>query len=187
MRADWEDLLKTKHNLETEAGIFAFIEDCQDWAKRQIEAGNEIGIRSIIIGREMVAGRTTEPGKVGCVAALADYMLDRELDEAGMSERIDHRKDILAMAIMGIGQAVDAVAIIMVNEAFMAPGPETNVSPSEHPNREDIVFTTLEHRTVGQHIWVGKVTNGKNPSVGEFDKAGGKFEGRFANLLQPKK
>jgi hypothetical protein len=183
MKADWGELLKTKHDVTTEAGIFAFIEDCQRWAVKNVENGNEIGIRSIIIGREVIDGKPTD--KVGCVAALADYMLDGELDEVGITDAIDHRKDILAMAIMGIGQAVNAVAIVMINEAFMAPGPDTGIAPSEHPQKQDIIFTTLEHATVGQHIWVAKVNEADDkPSVEEFTKAGGEFQGRFANLLK---
>jgi hypothetical protein len=122
-------------------------------------------------------------------------MLDRELNNVDLHATIDGRKDILAMAIMGIAEAVNAVAIIMINEASLVSGVAaeaiadgTAPAPSEHPDREDIVFTTLEHRTVGNFIWVATVTkiDGKM-SVGEYKDMGEEgFSGRFCNLLTPR-
>jgi hypothetical protein len=186
---DWE-LLDTKHDLASQDGAFAFMRDCQEWAKAEVEAGREVGIQSIIVGRKTIDDKPEGEPTVMC--ALSDRQLDHELEAVEIGATTDARKDLLAMTIKGIADGVNAVAIIMINEASLVSGSAAEdiadgkvPAPSQHPDREDIVFTTLEHRIIGNFIWVAKVTevDGKNV-VGEYKDMGSEgFAGRFCDLL----
>jgi hypothetical protein len=186
----FKELLEPQQDLATQDGAFDYMRQCQQWAAEATASGDEIGIRAIIIGRKMVDGQ--KQGDPTALVTISDEMLDEQLESVGLSPSIETRKDMLANAIKGIAKGFQADAIVMINEASMVLGESAEKMergevpfPADHPDKIDIIFTTLEHHVIGSYIWVARV--GKKDDkivVGDFDNMGEEsFGGRFCNLL----
>lgn len=100
-------------------------------------------------------------------------------------------KDEFASIIVEHARRVDAFGVIFISEAWVVelagrPAADKSRPPSEHPDRKEVVYATLEHRRVGQIAWrayISRDAEGK-PTLGPWlcDDVH-RNEGRFGRLL----
>jgi hypothetical protein len=126
---------------------------------------------------------------------------DEKLDEPGIltmicsSMRDEREKETWVLAIRQLCTKTDAVAVVVVNEAWMVKA-EANeidekgnmrVRPIDHPRRIEVVSMMVEHAKFGCEIWSAEIIrDGDKATLGEFSKSDDgplSVRGRFTQFI----
>jgi hypothetical protein len=107
-------------------------------------------------------------------------------------------KDEFAAFVRSLAVDAGAVGVIFMAESWMLFAKDagdlkkaTKRGLSEHPDRKECVFITLEHRAFPGEVktWVGMIERDSSgsPRIAEFQEQPGQagYEGRFVNILPP--
>lgn len=99
-------------------------------------------------------------------------------------------KTAFAETLRRMAAQLGAIASIIVAEAWTLRQESGEELPrggiAKHPQRQEIVFATVDHRTTGECMWVADISReGDEPVLGEFLLLDAKVDagGRFSRII----